>query len=352
VKIFVIGAEGVGKTVFIAMLSRYLVEHHGDDLMLEPATFETSQYIADIQSTLEQGDWPPSTRMGHSVVLKWKLIVDGTCDHTLLMYDAAGQDLRTIMLSEAIEDLSEEERTASTAESVGGDHATALRQQINESDVLVYLLDLEAFVGTSDSRVRNEHCWLLKAFLTHPLWRDKQRLVLMTKMDKYEALLARTGNDVRRCIQEHLPKLYAVRHCLNPQNGVTFAAVSSVATHTIIGADDAPLRLPSRPFRAGDLSASVEFLKRITAASPSDSSVPAKTTAVPPGAESAGCMFLLLLPLILIVAGYAGCLFGASLSPRVLLPSVNSSVARDGAKQVTNPRRKPNASIYDKWVLP
>jgi GTPase SAR1 family protein len=351
VKIFVIGAEGAGKTVFIAMLSRYLVEHHGDDLMLEPATFETSQYIADIQSALEQGDWPPSTRMGQSVVLKWKLIVDGTCDHTLLMYDAAGQDLRTLMLSEALEDLSEEERTAlSNSESVGGDHATALRQKINESDVLVYLLDLEAFLGTSDSRVRKEHCWLLKAFLTHPLWRDKQRLVLMTKMDKYEALLARTGNDVRRCIQEHLPKHYAVRHCLNPQNGVTFAAVSSVATHTIIGADETPLRLPSRPFRAGDLSASVEFLRRITAASTSALSVPAKTTASPPGTESAGCLVLLLL----LIAALGWMLWPRPISPstRVSLPSVKRSVTLDGAKQVTSPRWKPNASIYDKWVLP
>jgi hypothetical protein len=267
-KIFIVGSEGAGKTVFLAMLSRYLHEH-SSGMVLEPADFQTSQYIVNVQQALENGEWPPSTRMGQSFVLKWNFGGVGRTIHQLLMYDAAGQDLRTLMLAEDLEDLSAQDKGGLAAFKCDpGDPMGLLREQIHNSDVLVYLLDLEPFLGTSDRQIQNEHCWLLKTFLAHPRWKDKKRIVLLSKKDKYEALLAESGNDVRMCVTAHLPSFYSVTHHLDKWN-VQFSAVSSIATECVLDADGTPLRMPCRPFRPGDMSGFARFLADIAGGPPS-----------------------------------------------------------------------------------
>jgi hypothetical protein len=198
------------------------------------------------------------------------------------------------------DDLGGDPSALSSDESADSDPFAGLRQQMNSANVLVYLLDLEAFLGTSDSRVQNEHCWLLKTFLTNPAWENKHRLVLLTKKDKYEGLIAGAENDVRKCIQEHLPKLYSIGKCLGPNPRVEYAAVSSVATRTCIGADEVPLRVPIRPFRAGDMSAVVGFLRRLSLDARSEETLTTSTTTAKPP-DAAGCMVLLLLPLMTIM---------------------------------------------------
>jgi len=307
VKIFVIGAEGSGKTIFLAMLSRYLHQNH-DKIVLEPADFKTSQYVVEVQHTLAQGQWPESTRIGQSIVLKWTFQLAGHSKHDLTMYDSAGQDLRMLMLTEDLEDLSAQDKAAlAAAKSSPDSHLGSLRDQIHSADALVYLLDLESLLETSDARVQNEHCWLLKAFLSHPKWKNKKRIVLLTKKDKYGALLQESRGDVRECIRKHLPEFYSVGHHLDHRD-VEFAAISSVATETMI--DDsgsaAPVRNPSRMFAPGDMAGITAFLERV-AASPVQRVIQSEAGEISGGAKavakrSSGCGLLL--------AAVGACCFG------------------------------------------
>lgn len=272
-KIFIIGSEGVGKTVFLAMLSRYLHEHPSG-VVLEPADFQTSQYIVGVQQILETGEWPPSTLMGQSFALKWNFGPVSRTTHQLIMYDAAGQDLRTLMLAEDLPDLStQDQRSLAGFKANPGGGMESLQEQVHNSDVLVYLLDLEPFLGTSDRQIQNEHCWLLKTFLTHPRWKDKKRIVLLSKKDKYAALLSQSGDDVRKCIRAHLPSFYGAVHHIN-QSNVQFDAVSSIATESVVDGDGTPRRIPCRPFRPGDMSAVAAFLADIASTLPSLPSPP------------------------------------------------------------------------------
>lgn len=309
-KIFIVGAEGSGKTVFLAMLSRYLNEQHGG-LVLEPADYPTSQYIVEVQQTLEQGEWPASTRMGQSFVMKYKFGIVGKTNHALLMHDAAGQDLRSLMLSEELEDLSTDDRAAlAAAKASPGDHMSTLRNQIHNADALVYLLDLESFLANGNVRAQNEHCWLLKTFLAHPRWKDKKRIVLLSKKDKYEALLSQSGNDVRKCIRAHLPSFYSISHYLDQKN-VLFAAISSVAAETFIDEDGTPSRRPCRPFRPGDMLGIAKFLADI-ANNPSSlprPKVARRPVLAPPHPTGNGfiaMLFALMLPAVLMGLGLLG----------------------------------------------
>lgn len=266
-KIFIIGSEGAGKTVFLAMLGRYLHEHPCG-VVLEPADFQTSQYIVGVQQTLENGEWPTSTRMGQSFVLKWNFGAVSRTTHQLIMYDAAGQDLRALMLAEDLQDLSTQDKRSLVAfEANPGGEMGLLREQLHNSDVFMYLLDLEPFLGSCDRQMQNEHSWLLKTFLAHPRWNDKKRIVLLSKKDKYDALLAQSGNDVRQCIRTHLPSFYSVAHHID-QSNVQFSAISSIATESVLDEDGTPRRMPSRPFRPGDMSAVAAFLADVTSTLP------------------------------------------------------------------------------------
>jgi len=258
VKIFILGAEGAGKTVFVAMLSRYLAVHHRD-VVLEPATFETSKYIVLAQATLERNEWPASTRMGQAVMLCWNLGRVGGPLHQMLLYDAAGQDLRSLLLMEDLE--AAPSQTTQQTEMAVGDHLDGLRAQVNAADVLVYLLDLDGLIGAGTAEMQNENCWLLKSFLVNPKWQGKKRFVVLTKKDKYEALLSQYKNDVRRCIEAHLPMYYSTTHWLAPRPGVHYAAISSVATETVLGVDGTPYRRPRSPFSPGDMVGFTQFLR-------------------------------------------------------------------------------------------
>jgi len=259
-KVFILGAEGAGKTVFITMLSRYLASLQ-KDLVLEPSDYETSKYVVESMATLERGEWPASTRIGPPIALHWNFRAADRAPRHVLMYDTAGQDLRTLLLTESLAAADQKEDAEQVVRrTVDIDYLDLCRTQIAHANVLIYLLDLESLIAAKDAHAHNEACWLLKAFVSHPQWRGKRRLVLLTKIDKYGDLLAQCEGDVCKCVQMHLPKFYGIDN-LCRQQGISYAAISSVATETIVEPESGiPRRIPAKSLQPGDMSCVIECL--------------------------------------------------------------------------------------------
>lgn len=252
-KIFIIGPEGSGKTVLLAMLSRYVATER-EDLVFEPVDHESKQYVINALGTLEKEDWPPSTTQATLPTLQWRFGSRDKPRHEIVLFDAAGQDLREILKQDSSTELSHERR--------------AIKERIDAANVLIYLIDLNGFLGTNDLIVRDENAWLFKTFLSRPEWRDKRRLVVLSKADLYADMLATLAPEmsedskVRDLVKRHLPKNYTLDHLVDGDKEVTFFAVASVATKTVFDQDDNPVRLPKKPLNPSGIKNLVDTLVR------------------------------------------------------------------------------------------
>jgi len=250
-KIFIIGPEGSGKTVLLAMLGRYVATER-KDLVLEPLDRVASKYVIDALEILERGDWPPSTRQAELPTLLWRFGVRGAPLHEIVIFDAAGQDLRQILLAVEQKSLTAKQQ--------------AIRTQIDAADVLVYLLDLNGFLGSEDISLRDENAWLFKTFLTKPEWRNKRRLVVLAKADIYKDMLETpTGQEtegdlVRELVKNKLPRNYTLGHLVDANPTVSYLAITSVATKTAIDQNGDPVRLPKNPLESVGISKLIEAL--------------------------------------------------------------------------------------------
>lgn len=244
-KIFIIGPEGSGKTVLLAMLGRFVATER-KDLVLEPMDRDASKYVIAALVTLEKGDWPGSTIQAESHALQWRFGARGEPLHEIVIFDAAGQDLRKILLAE--ESLTKEQQST--------------RVQIDAADVLIYLLDLDGFLGSKELSLRDENAWLLKTFLTKPEWGCKQRLVVLSKADIYADMLAgeTEGAKVREVVKQHLPENYSLAHLVDENAAVSYLAITSVATKTIFDQTGNPVRLPKIPLKSVGISNLIEAL--------------------------------------------------------------------------------------------
>ncbi|MDF1811215.1 MAG: hypothetical protein P1V20_03345 [Verrucomicrobiales bacterium] len=236
--IFILGSEGSGKTVLLAMLSRCAANSQGS-FILEPVDYASSQYVIEAQSKLEEGDWPSSTRQGELKQLKWKFGQTGHPLHFMEMYDSAGQDHRAILLEDDPALLSSENQR--------------IRMEIDSSDILVFLFDLAIFYETTNLAELNENAWLFKTFLTRPSWQTKQRIVVATKYDAYQENFNAVGGDTVKVIKNALPTNYSLDHLIDENSEVVYLAVTSVVTETILDGDGNPKRIPEMPLNPSGL---------------------------------------------------------------------------------------------------
>jgi len=240
-KIFIIGPEGSGKTVLLAMLSRFVAtERKG--LVMEPVSFTASNNVVSALATLENTEWPQSTRQGMPEVFRWRFGKTGHLLHDLEIADFAGQDIRPILLAASVIKLPPD--------------LDEIRRNINEADILIFLLDLEGLLDSKDPNRLNENAWLFKTFLERPEWRDKHRMVVISKADRYEDLLGmlvdgkKPDLEIKAVIKQHLPQNYSINHVLDSETAVSYLAVSSVETTTSIEANGDPLLRPVTPLKS------------------------------------------------------------------------------------------------------
>ena len=247
----IIGPEGSGKTVLIAMLSRYVATAR-TELVLEPLDYLSSQYVVDALNSLEKGDWPPSTREGVPKVVKWRFGHRAKAAHEIELMDSAGQDLRRILLEDMVDSLTADQKET--------------RKALDGSKVLIYVIDLGGFLGTRELGVLNENAWLLKTFLTRREWRSKQRMVVLSKAELYEDMLATPSDTkdeasrIRELVKRHLPKNYTLDHLVDEATDVGYHAVTSVATKTTVDSEGSPIWTPRIPLESFGMGRLVDAL--------------------------------------------------------------------------------------------
>jgi hypothetical protein len=234
-KIFVIGPEGAGKTVFLAMLSHHLAKV-SSEVVFEPMDYESTQYVASALDLLECQKWPKSNPQGELRVLRWRFGRKAKSPHQINLFDYSGQDMRSVLLEDDPEKLQGRSRE--------------LRMEIDDSDMLVYLLDMDGFIGSGVLMETNENAWLLHTFLTRPTWSGKRRILVVTKADVYAGMISEAGGDIKSMISHHWPKVYNVNEFLSQQEKIKCFALTSVMVTTELDTDGRPVRKPQLPLQS------------------------------------------------------------------------------------------------------
>lgn len=233
--VFIIGPEGSGKTVFLEALSRF-ADSRSDELVFEPSDFHSSQYVANARQLLERGNWPKSNPQGDLKTLKWQI---GELDdelHDLILFDYSGQDMRSVLLEENPDKLQGRKRE--------------LREEIDNSDLLIYLLDIDGLIGCGSLLETNENFWLLKTFLTRPEWAEKPKIVVVTKAELYAEMFEESGGDLKKSIRSLLSGNQGGNALSRHLKGVDCYSLTSILTRTKVVDDSLPVRVPRIPLQS------------------------------------------------------------------------------------------------------
>jgi PLAT/LH2 domain len=244
-KILSIGPEGAGKTVFLTMLTGYMSDR-SRPLPIHVETFQAAEKIEGFKETLKSGDWPPSNIEGdpHEIFTFRLGSAKGKRIH---LWDFPGQHFRKSTID------------PTTPDPLG--HLKRLRETIEEAHILIYLLDMGGLLNPGKDKKVTEDAWLFREFLTNSKWKNRQRLVVVTKADRYRGLLAQAGEDPRRMIVDAWPD--GIVACpLTPDSfpDVDFFAITSVKVKNVIGEDRVPYWIPSNPLESEGFE---PLLKRI-----------------------------------------------------------------------------------------
>jgi energy-coupling factor transporter ATP-binding protein EcfA2 len=243
-KIFVIGPEGAGKTVFAAMLSRFLVEN-SEKYVFSPGNMETSKHLANKLQELENGDWPKSETKGTKHDLRCNFGFNGQNPWEVSLQDYAGQDMRNLLTQE----------TATTSKDESN-----LLSEIGSSDVLIYLLDLDGLIAATTLQHAAEDAWMFQMFMTKKEWENKRRVVVISKADRYRGLISEAEGNIPEMIARHWPKVSTPDFLRPPQDAVKFCCVTSVRAETILDEHDKPVSKPLIPLVSEGFETLVEAI--------------------------------------------------------------------------------------------
>lgn len=246
--VFIIGPEGSGKTVFMAMLGHFVAKSR-PDLILEPLDSPSSQYTAATLGILERQEWPASNLQRDLRLLRWRFGRRGRRMHVIELADYAGQDMRQLLL----------ETDASATDS----HSNLLRQTIDNSEILVYMLDLGGLVNFDDRERISEDAWLLRKLLEDKSWQRKNRLIVVAKADLYSDMAADGKDDLAKLVRSILPDGQDIAELdnLNRKN-VTHHWIASVLPTVVLDEQGTPLRIPALPLSSEGFSMFVDDLLR------------------------------------------------------------------------------------------
>lgn len=241
--VFIIGPEGSGKTVFLEALSRF-ADSRSDELVFEPSDLHSSQYVANARQLLERGNWPKSNPQGDLKTLKWQI---GELDdelHDLILFDYSGQDMRSVLLEEDPDKLQGRTRE--------------LREEIDHSDLLIYLLDIDGLIGSGSLLETNENFWLLKTFLTRPDWAEKPKIVVVTKAELYAEMFEESGGDLKKSIGSLLSGNQGGNALRRHLKDVDCYSLTSILTRTKVADDSLPVRVPRIPLQSEGFDSLIE----------------------------------------------------------------------------------------------
>jgi hypothetical protein len=205
-------------------------------LPIHVETFKAAEKIEGFKRTLKSGDWPPRN-------------FEGT-PHEIFTFRLGGPKGRKIHLWDFPGEHFRQEIIAPNAIDQQG-HRKRLFKLCEEAHMLIYLLDLSELMTADASTKATEDAWLFREFLTNSKWKNRQRLVVVTKADLYRGLIDKAGGDLRKMIIDEWPE--GIIAC--PLNAdafpkVDFFAVTSVKVKNVIGEDRIPRPMPKSPLES------------------------------------------------------------------------------------------------------
>lgn len=232
-KIFVMGMQAAGKTVFVARLYDYVREKYGQKAMAGKE-LDHEKHMAGILDTLSKPDWPESTKEGHVKIMEFTMNMPGVSGEFNLV-DAAGQDVEKLFSQSKGSKLS--------------DHHEKIKSMINEADMLIFLFDLDSVSKVDSCQEKTVNWWIFRKFCE--LSKGKKGLVVLSKADQFEKL---SGHSQKALGDTQFIRSFIIsqikdfdKHCsLENLAGLEFCAVSSVATTTDI-VDGKPVMKPKLP---------------------------------------------------------------------------------------------------------
>ena len=220
-KIAIVGTEGTGRNVFLAVLANALSSAiHFPRITGENMT--TRRYTAEVMDELESGQWPASTPPSVKRELKWRWYDRDGDPHSLGTFDCAGEDFRAIFEAEHETELN--------------DYQRALKAEFRACDLVLLLLNLQDALdiyqkpGKGLARIDIEYA---PSAAVRQLRKDGITLyAIFTQADRYEERIQREWNgDYSNALRDLLPDLYNALE----EAGSQFAVVRAVETEEING---------------------------------------------------------------------------------------------------------------------
>ncbi len=142
-KVFIIGPEGAGKTLFAIMLNHHMSQKNNSDFVFREGDYITKNYLGEKLKTLQKGEWPPSTKIGKLNDLNWSWEGSlGKIDFSLT--DPPGQDIR----SELTEQSSQH----------------GIVEKITSADIVTVMVDIMGHQSDSDEK-KIQNVWIIERAL-------------------------------------------------------------------------------------------------------------------------------------------------------------------------------------------
>ena len=270
-RIALIGTEGSGKTVLVTVLATKLAHKHPSNIRLNPQDAKTEKYVTTNWNMLNLGEWVYSTAPGTLFDLKWKVRLAGKwpgdiTECPMRIIDSAGQDLRRLFSDDSYQkqDIGDQDREFIAC--------------INESDILLILINLHNFIGESDFNKVNESKIALKRVLDALQKEHKRQIaIVFTACDLYEGTIIQkykddavhvvggtviTDNDlttaIERFLEKEIPYLYNAHIA---DNAVAIFPVAAVAdTEIKVDKNGIARRVPAMNFKSRGLDSLANWL--------------------------------------------------------------------------------------------
>ena len=239
-KVAIVGVEGSGKTVLMAVMGDKYRSPDENGVFLAPVSRATYAYCAKLAASLRAGKWPFATESG-VLNLDWTLMrrqTPGTAPAELgqlSFLDFGGEIYRLAFGDGAAVDLDEQRKQS----------VELLKGHVRDADALIVLVNLGDIInGSADDERTIEMNWLTQAILTYAFETAGKRNVALvfSQYDTYSETIAQCGG-VRGTLSRYLPEVaarYGDRLSLFP-----IAAVDK----TILAPDGSGYPIPAPDFK-------------------------------------------------------------------------------------------------------
>jgi hypothetical protein len=238
-KILNIGPKNAGKTVFLARITNYATRQDSP-VPIHIESFAAAAKIEEIMKRLENGEWPLRNFEGSPQEI-FTFRLGSHTGKKIQFWDFPGEDYKKCM-------------TDPTAKDLSGD-LKKLRETIEEAHMLIYLLDLDDLLkGNTDNT------WLFRDFLINSKWKNHQRIVVLTKADRYSGHINQANGNIKKVVMDAWPQgAIACPFISNSFPEIDFFAVTCVKTENRIK-NGQPKWMPKPPLESEGLD---PFLQRV-----------------------------------------------------------------------------------------